>query len=378
MIRVLFLITSLDVGGAEMMLLKIVSRMDRSRFEPLVVSLLPPGPVGRMMEDAGVAVQFLNMARGKGSVAALYRFIALARRFRPHVLSTWLYHADLLGTMAKPFLPKTALVWNLRCANMDFSRYAALTGRVVKACALLSRVPDAVTANSRAGLSEHHKIGYRPRREEFIGNGFDTALFRPDDEARAAARREWGIAPDEPAVGLFARLDPMKCHGDFFRAAGILKARMPGLRPILCGDGIAPVNPALSGMIRENGLADAAVLLGRRGDMQRLYPGLDVLCSASLGEGFPNVIGEAMSCGVPCVATGVGDCREIIGETGLVAPPADPEALAGALERILSLSVSERRLMGRRARERVERLYSIESVVSGHQELYGALAQSRL
>lgn len=376
MTRVLNLITSLDVGGAEMMLLKVVSGLDRSRFDTRVVSLLPAGEVGRMMQDAGISVESLGLQRGRAAVSGLGRFLRIGREFRPHVIMTWLYHADLLGALSRPFFPKTALAWNLRCANMDFSRYVPLTGRVVKVNALFSFIPSVVVANSGAGLLLHRQMGYRPRRVEIIENGFDTSLFRPDPEARKLARAAWGIADDAPVAGLFARFDPMKGHGDFFRAAGILSRKMPGVRFVLCGQGVTPENPEIFTMIRDNGLHHACVLLGPRSDMPGLYPGLDVLCSPSLGEGFPNVVGEAMSSGVPCVVTDVGDCREVVGDTGLVVPPAFPEEMADGLSRLLYMPEESRLKLGEAARKRIEARYSIDFIVSRYENLYARLAGS--
>ncbi|MBI5844417.1 MAG: glycosyltransferase [Deltaproteobacteria bacterium] len=374
MTRVLNLITSLDVGGAEMMLLKVVSGLDRSRFDTRVVSLLPAGEVGRMMEDAGIPVESLELQRGRAAISGLGRFLRICREFRPHVMMTWLYHADLLGALSRPFFPKTALAWNLRCANMDFSRYAPLTGRVVKANALFSFIPSVVVANSSAGLLMHRQLGYRPRRTEIIENGFDTSLFRPDVEARKLARAAWGISDDAPVVGLFARFDPMKGHGDFFRAAGILSRKMPAVHFVLCGQGVTPENPEVSARIRENGLDRACVLLGPRSDMPGLYPGLDLLCSPSLGEGFPNVVGEAMSSGVPCVVTDVGDCREVVGDTGFTVPPGSPEEMADSLSRLLEMPEESRLLLGQAARKRIETRYSIASVVDRYEKLYASLA----
>lgn len=374
MIRVLNLITSLDVGGAEMMLLKVVSSLDRSLFDTRVVSLLPAGEVGRRIGEAGISVESLGLSRGRAALSGLGRFLRIGRDFKPHVIMTWLYHADLLGALSRPFFPKTALAWNLRCANMDFSRYAPLTGRVVRVNALFSFIPSVVVANSNAGLLLHRQLGFRPRRAEIIENGFDTLIFKPDFEARKLARATWGVGDEAPVVGLFARFDPMKGHRDFFRAAGLIHRKMPEARFVLCGQGVTPENPEISAMIRENGVDDACVLLGPRTDMPGLYPGLDALCSPSLGEGFPNVVGEAMSSGVPCVVTDVGDCRDVVGDTGLVVSPESPEEMAQGLSSLFAMPGNSRFLMGEAARKRIETTYSIDNVIRRYEKLYASLA----
>ncbi len=372
-VRVCHLISSLDVGGAEMTLLRLLSGIDGDRFESRVVSLIRPGPVADKIRRLGVPVVSLHMRRGRASLRALILLVRLLRRERSDVLQTWLYHADLLGLAARRMAGRPCLVWNVRSSDMDMTRYRWLSGATVRACARFSRLPAAVIVNSVAGRRFHEGIGYRPARWELIPNGVDTRLFRPDAEARSTVRRELGVPDDTILIGLIARLDPMKDHATFFRAAGELVRRKCGAHFILIGEGVERGKPEVESWMAENGLVGRAHLLGRREDVPRLAAALDVGTLASCTEGFPGAVAEAMACGVPCVVTDAGDAGLIVGDTGVVVPPRDAVALAGGWEHLLQRGEEARRAMGDRARARIEHEFSLARMVRAYETLYSSL-----
>ena len=360
--RILNVITGLNTGGAETMLLKLCGGLRAKGADVGVVSLLEPGTVGRRIAETGVPVEGLGMRRGVPSPGALFSLVSKLRRNRPDVVLSWLYHADLLAFAATRFVPRTALVWNLRCSYMNLAEYRRTTGLTVRTCAALSRFPDAVMANSEEAIRFHETLGYRPRRTQVIPNGFDLELFRPDAEARRAFREKLGVAEDDLLVGLAGRFDPMKDHATFLAGAGIALKGNPRLRFALCGTGVDEGNAELMGLVRATGAAERMHLLGRQDDMPGFMAGLDLLTLSSIGESFPNVLGEAMACGVPCVSTDVGDAASILGDTGTIVPPADPEALARAMVELSLMSPDSRAELGDSARARVERNYGLESV----------------
>lgn len=381
MIRVTHLITGLGTGGAETALSRLVARMDPARFENRVVGLCGQAdtPVAQAIRHAGVAVETLGMRRGAPNPLSLLRLVRLLGRHRPHVVQTWLYHADLMGLLAAraPGIGVLGsggrLCWNIRCAEMELAAYNPLTRWVRAALARFSPLPDAVVSNSRAAREYHAELGYRPRRWEVIPNGFDTERFRPDPEARAAVRAEWGLG-DGPLVGMVARWDHMKGHDTFCAMAGRVLAARPEVRFVLVGDGMAVDNEALMDHVRRRGVQDALVLAGRRADVERVMTALDVCVLASHGESFPNVVGEAMACATPVAATDVGDAADILGDAGRVVPPRAPAALAAAVLGLLALPGEERRVLGRAARERVVSHYGLEAVVARYEALYAELA----
>lgn len=218
-LRIMHLITDLDIGGAETMLARLVAAMDRRRFDNVVVSMMTGGALRPIIEGEGVRVTDLGMRRGMPSPIALLRLHRLLRGEQPDILQTWLYHADLLGSLARRSARTPVLAWNLRTSHLKLSRSTAL---VVGVLARLAHLPDVVIFNSKAGQNVHTRMGYRPRRAEVIPNGIDVEKFQPSGEARAQVRAELGLSAGTLLIGLIARYDPAKDHANFLRAASML------------------------------------------------------------------------------------------------------------------------------------------------------------
>ncbi|HEY3910228.1 MAG TPA: glycosyltransferase [Stellaceae bacterium] len=372
MLTVVHLITGLEIGGAERMLAQLATRIDRDRFTNVVVSMTGAGKIGPVLAEAGIAVESLGMRRGVADPSGLVRLLKLLRRRRPQVLQTWLYHADLLGLIARWLGHAPGLIWNLRCSE---SIGANAVRRVLSR---FSSTPDAVIVNSLAGQRFHQQLGYRPKRWEYIPNGIDTGELRPDEEARRRLRGELRIDDDMVAIGLPARYHPMKDHATFLAAAARLAQRRPGAVFLLAGTGVEFGNRELARAIAGHGLTSRVRLLGERRDISAVYPAFDIATlSSAFGEGWPNVIGEAMACGVPCAATDSGDSAAIIGATGLVAPPRDAPALAAAWEQLVALGPEGRRSLGAAARERIFRCYGLAATVGRYEALYDEISGQR-
>jgi glycosyltransferase involved in cell wall biosynthesis len=351
------------------MLAGLVTGIDRKRYRSVVVSMTGPGVLGPALVSAGIELYTLDMRRGVADPRGAVRLIRILRKVRPYVLQTWLYHADLLGSLVLPVAPPLALIWNIRCTE-------ALNADIVrKLLVWRSTQPETIIVNSFAGRCFHEQLGYRPRRWEHIPNGCDTSLFQYDAEARAKLRQELGISDHVVAIGLPARYHPMKDHANFLAAAARLVTARPEAMFLLIGPGADPSNRTLREMIAAYGLTDRVRALGPRDDMPRVYSALDITTlSSAFGEGCPNVLLEAMACGVPCVATDCGDSAAILGRTGGVVPPRNPDALAAALERLISLGTDTRRFLGGKARDRVTQTYALPAIVGRYDALYGEFA----
>jgi glycosyltransferase involved in cell wall biosynthesis len=283
-----------------------------------------------------------------------------------------MYHADLLGGVAARFGGCRRVVWGIRHTNLRFGSDRLTTILVARLNALLSRaVPAKIVCNSEASRRVHKHLGYAASKLMVIPNGFDLEVFRPDPAGRQQVRQELGIPPDAPLVGSIARFHSQKDHRNLVEALARIKSAMPEVHALLAGEGVTSENTQLAGWIRSAGLEGSVHLLGRRGDTPRLLAALDVFClSSSHGESFPQVVGEAMASGVPCVATDVGDAAQIVGEAGVVVPPGRPEVLAEGGERLLRMSADKRTRIGEQARERIRERYDIASVVVRYQDLY--------
>lgn len=370
-LRILHVITDTDSGGAEVMLRNVTTRMDPARFENRVVSLLRPGSLVPSFVAGGIAVESLDMRAGIPDPRALFRLVRSIRKFRPDVVQTWLYHADLLGSAAAWVTRAPVVTWNLRTSGID-SRFGLSTRISLWLLARLSRFPAAVVTNSRVAQRIHEELGYRPRAWQFLPNGFDIARFRPDAEARARVRASLGIAEEAIVVGLLARFHPSKDHRTFLEAVRLLDR--PGVHYLFAGRG----TEALSEMAREVAPGARVHVLGERHDTPELTAALDVACSTSaFGEGFANAIGEAMACGVPCVVTDSGDAQWLVGDAGSVVPPRDAARFAAALQPMVDATAEERHAIGARGRERIVRDFSIESVVRQYEDFYAGLVAGR-
>jgi len=374
-ITVAHVITGLSTGGAETMLHRLVSALDRAAFRSCVISLTDAGSVADKILALGVPVSALDMRPGIPNPLALARLARMLRRFRPQVIQTWMYHANLLGGLASVGIRNTAVVWNLRRGRLDRDIDARGTLWTSRVCAALSGwLPTRIICCSEATRQWHIGAGYASDRMMVVPNGVDAGLFRPNCELRTAVRAELGLAPSAVLIGLAARFEPTKDHKTFVEAAATLRAALPEARFLLCGDGVSWENTRLAGWIQAAGIGDRCHLLGRRDDMPRLMASLDLAVSSSKIEGFPNVVAEALACGVPCVVTDVGDSARIVGSAGLVVPPGSPRQLAAACTQILELPPEARAQMGTSGRRRIMDNFSLPVVAAQYRQLYEELA----
>ena len=356
-----------------MMLWKLLSRIDRRRFDPLVIALSRDADrIVQSFRDIGVPCELLGMRPGSGSLLSFFTLTRRLRAISPDIVQGWMYHGNIAATVACAFLRKRVpVLWNVRGA-LDTSRDKRPTSFVIWIGGKLSFAAARIINNSTVSAAEHEReLGYQESKRVILPNGFDTDRFHPSVEAGVSLRRALGVPPDALLVGLVGHYRSMKDHGNFLNAAGILSGNYPRVRYVLVGDRIDEANAELKALIARHDLGDRVMLLGKRDDMTTIAAALDVLASSSSsGEGFPNVVGEAMSCGVPCVVTDVGDSAYVVGDTGLVVPPRDPAALAQALSRLLDAGEAHRKELGARARQRVIEQFSLQSVVRQYENLY--------
>jgi glycosyltransferase involved in cell wall biosynthesis len=369
-IKVLHLITDLDPGGAEWMLFKLISAMDQTFFENGVVSMADLGIVGKRLEELGIKVWTLGMKKGVPSLRGSVNFFKILKTEKPVILQTWMYHADLLGTLARIRYRSLKLIWNIRCGYMDFSQYRRMTLWVVKLCARLSSLPEAVIVNATEGKEQHQRLGYHPKRWELIPNGFDLQRFNLNPEARIAVRKELGLGEETLLIGMAARFDPMKDHQNFLSAASALAEENSNVCFLLLGEGITGENPFFRTYLNHGPLSGRLFLLGFREDVARITAALDIATLSSFGEGFPNAIGEAMACRIPCVVTDVGDSAYLVGDCGEVVPPRDPKGLLEAWKKLLNLSSHDRQTLGLRARKRVKNNFDLKIIAESYKKLY--------
>jgi glycosyltransferase involved in cell wall biosynthesis len=376
-IKILHIINSFEFGGAEAMLCNLALRTDGDRFETSIVSLIDNLNVAGPVLDAKIPLAVMGMKSGELDPCRIARLAGYLRRQRPDVIQTWMDHSNLIGGVAARLASTAPVVWGVHHSN----HIAALTKRstliTLKACAMLSyRVPARIVYCSEHSRTLYNQRGFAADKAVVIPNGFDTSRFQPDAAARADVRRELNLAPEATLIGLVARYDPLKDHATFLRAAAIVLRQRPDAHFLMCGTRVDAANMALTSLLQSLGLTQHIHLLGPRRDVPRIHASLDVLASSSISEAFPLTVGEAMSSGVPCVATDVGDSALMIGNCGKVVPPADPAALAAGLLEVLALDGEARKQLGESGRRRVCELFDLGAVTRRYEALYQQLSRT--
>jgi len=369
-VSITFLVRSLNLGGAQRQLVALAKALYANGASVLVVAFYGGGPLLRELEDAGVPVAILEK-RGRldvvGFVGRLWRVL---RCERPQVIYAFLVEPSVLALLMKPLLHGTRVVWGVRASNVDFSRYDWLPRFTFGLSRALARFADLIIANSWAGAEYHRSRGYPRAKVTVVPNGIDLVRFRPDAEGGRRMRAVWGISEQDSVVGIVGRLDPMKDHSTFLEAAGSLRLEQLDVRFVCVGDGSPAYRLELQRRAAVLGLADRVTWAGAQQDMTAVYNAFDVCClSSAFGEGFSNVLGEAMACGIPCVATDVGDAAWILGTLGTLVPPGDPARLADAIREGLSRAGAEQ---SRACRERIERQFSLDRMVAETERLLRA------
>lgn len=371
---VLHIIIGMGKGGAEMMLRRLIefNLQTKHHCQHHVVSLTNLGFHGKALREKGVAVHVLNLRGPTGFVHGCYRLVSILRTHKPQIVQTWMGHSDLLGGLAARLAGVPHVIWGVR--TTDYSVESRSTQAVRWLCARLSFwVPDKIVCAAQASLQSSAQAGYDSSKLMVIPNGFDVAGLRAHAGGGAAIRQQCGLDASHVVVGCLGRYNPAKDQANFVRAAGLLAARFDECRFLMVGRDVQHSNTELMAQIQATGFADRFVLLGERDDPAACLDAMDVFALSSCTEGFPNVLGEAMAMGVPCVSTDVGDAAVLLGDAGLVVPARNAEALAEAMAHWVQMPKAERQALGRKGQERVQSQFSMDAAARRFNDLYKEL-----
>lgn len=374
-VSILYITTGLSTGGAERMLYNLLSRIDRQWFSPAVVSLMDRGTWGTRIESLDIPVYTAGLKPGVAKPVAIWKLVRLVQKLQPDLIQGWMYHGNLVAQLVSVLsLLKIPVFWSIHHSISSLESEKSLTVKIIKLCSYLSRLTDRVVFVSQASKLQHEVLGYNRNNNCVIPNGFDVSLFVPSLEDKFSVKSELGLAQEMIIIGGIGRYHPMKDHANFFQAAALLLKKYSDVHFLLIGTEVDPQNMYLIKLIEELKLGDNVHLLGERTDIPRLTASLDISTVASAyGEAFPLVVGEAMSCGVPCVVTDVGDSAWIVSDTGKVVPPKNPEALARAWQELIELGTDGREALGKAARTRIIECFSLDAIVSQYEELYASV-----
>jgi glycosyltransferase involved in cell wall biosynthesis len=333
--KILLLCRSLGIGGSERQLIILAKGLHQQGCEVTVAVFYAGEPLERELRESGIPIFDLRKSGRWDALLFFIRLVRLVWKFKPRVIYGFLCTPNILIVLLKPFFRKISMVWGVRASNIDLDRYDWMARLSYRIECRLSQFADLIICNSRAGLEYAATHGFPREKMVVIPNGIDTEYFKPATVARTRMRAEWAIAEDEMLIGLVARLDPMKDHPTFLRAAAMLAQVRFDVRFVCVGDGSDLYKSELRQLASEMGLDGRLVWVGALHEMPAVYSALDIGASSSCGEGFSNAIAEAMACGVPCVVTDVGDSGLIVDGTGICIAPVEPNLLYEGFQLLL-------------------------------------------
>ena len=357
------------------MLLNFITYAQKRSVENGVIALAYGGRLEQQFESADTVLFKPGRKWRSSAFKQMQRLAQALKQFRPHIVQGWMYHGNMASVMVSLFgKGKIPVVWNIRHSIHQIGREKKTTLAVNLCCAMLSLWPAKIIYNSRVSRQQHERLGYVKTRGTTIPNGFDVNRYQPSADTAQRLRQRFGLSRGTAIVGHIARYHPMKDHVNFLRASARVVEQIGAVRFLMAGNRINHQNAKLTAVIRQLGLQNHVILLDEQDETAPIYSALDCLVlSSAWGEAFPNVLGEAMACETPCIATDIGDCARIIGDMGYTVPPGDPAGLSKAIVQFLSLSHEDRCSLGRRARMSIQKEFTIESVVDRYLALYRSI-----
>ena len=361
--KIVLFIRSLEIGGAERQLVALATGLHRRGENVHVLTFYPGGSLRPELEAAGVAVTDLGKQGRWDVFRFIWRLWQWLRRYRPDVVYSWLPTANTLAAIVGRLARVPRIVWSVRASDYDFSHLEWICRFDFLATRIAARWADRIICNSEQGLRFHAAQGYPREKMCVIENGIDTDRYSFDPEGRRRLRDDWKVGTGEAAIGLVARLDPIKGHEIFLQAAALLARERDNVRFICIGDGPVAYLSKLQALSESLGVAGRVVWAGPCSDMAAVYSALDIATSSSHSEGFSNSIAEAMASERPCVVTDVGDSRRIVGETGWVVSANSAEALAKCWDEALKLPAADISRRGVSSRYRVVHNFSVARMV---------------
>ncbi len=358
------IITGLERGGAERSLYNLLTNGLEGPFKNRVISLMSEGYYGPLLKKKGIPLVSLNMSRGIINPKALWKLHSEIKKNPPDIIQGWMHPGNLAAFYASIITSKKIrLAWNVRLSLEIYKEMKIKTRATIRIGALLSKSPKVIIYNSFRSRNQHRKFGFIDKNDKLISNGFLLNRWAPNEEKRKIIRNQLSIKEEIKVIGYVGRGDAQKDLPNLFDAFDEVSKKNPNTILVAIGRNLDKYN------FKSNKIK----FLGECSNINELMLSFDVFCLSSRAEGFPNVIGEAMACGVPCVTTDVGDSKYIVDKTGWVVPPRNSKILAENLNLALSFSNEELKIKGKLARKRVLDNFSMETVKEKYISVYQSI-----
>lgn len=365
--KIVHIITSLGDGGAEHTLFKICKYDTKN--EHIVISLRDPGKYTAPLRKMGISVYFLNMTFY--SFFKFFILIKLLRFLKPDIVQTWLVHADFIGGIAAKLIGIKNIIWNIRYSNLEYKKAKLLTIFLIRLLSKLSYfIPKQIVIVSKKAKKIYEEEGYDKKKLKFIPNGYDLNLLKPKDIEKKKFKKK--ISKQLPIIGNVARYDPKKDHLNLIKALSLIRSKKIDFLCFFSGSEVNQNNLKITSEIKKLKLEKKIKLIGQIDNILQIMNGIDLyIQSSSYGEGFPNVVAESMACGTPCIVTDVGDASLIVGKSGWVVPPNNPNKLAKAIE--IALKEIKTRKWDKRcniARLRIKTNFDISKMIKSYNKTW--------
>lgn len=363
--KIVHIIIGLHIGGAELMLKRLVEGLNgKDCMQHSVISLTDLGPVGQQLQNVGINVRELGMKNPLLVPSTFFKLRRELKKQKPDIVQTWMYHANFLGGLAAKSAGIDRVIWNIRSTNLHGNGNGNFIFR--KSCGLLSSsVPHEVIYVSYSAQTEHLKAGYTSDRGVVIENGFNTDIFLFNKESREKYRSEMKLEIDDIAIFSVGRCVSEKDHPTFIKAICDASKSNSKIKGVLVGRDIDLESFALSDNEKKR-----FIVLGEREDIAGLLSAADIFCLHSITEGFPNVLGEAMSVGLPCITTKAGDAELILSNKKYIVETGDYSAIEQLMIELSEESASNRKVIGKKNREKILKCFSLEIILNKYLALY--------
>ncbi len=363
--KIVYISPDIDSGGAENILFNIAK--SKGIEEVILISLTDIGYYGSRLIKNGYKVYALNMKRNLLSVFKFIHLIILIKKFRPKYVHTWLYHGNLIGGLAAKIAGIKQIYWSIH-HDYEYSNFIMMLE--MKILAILSYlIPKKIIFCSQLAKNNHLKNGYKKLVSIKIENGIETSQFKPNKEFRKELRNKLNIENDCFLLGNISRYNPIKDHENLLKALSLLNHEKINFKCILVGGGLINTNKELLDKIKKFNLSDKVILYGKSYQIHKIMAGLDLYILSSKNEAFGMVLLEAMSTGIPCLSTNVGEAKSIIGNTGWIVNSSDPYAMALKISKIAKQKIN---LIDYSSitRNRILQKYSLDKMIKRYSYIY--------
>ena len=361
-INILYIIWSLGLGGAERVVINLAKGLDKTRFNPIICCLNWPGEFAHELEDIGIQVIPMHK-KGKLDFLLIFRLVNLMRQHKIDIVHTHLFGSNLWGRIAAIKAKVPIIITTEHNVDVQKTGFQLLLDR------WLSQSTKKIIAVSNSVKEFYVSKGISSDKIEVVYNGIEITMSPCHHVTTLPVKDELGVQDGETVLAVVGRLVPQKGHRYLFEALSLLNGKHR-FKLLVVGDGLLAQSLKVT-TLQSHQLKDKVIFTGMRKDVRDILGITDILILPSLREGLPIVVLEAMSCGVPVVATDVGGTHEVVENevTGILVEPENPLALAEATRRLLH-NRNLAKQMGKSGYERVVQTFSLEKMVDKHERLY--------